>query len=236
MFAIMTVALKKSSKIYVLASMAFGAIALMTTQSRGAWLGALFVVFVYLCFERRRWLIGFLPLAVASTLAIGHLSPRMGQSIGTDIDRSSSERLHVWEGYWEIFKEHPWFGIGLSQGDKYLPEYYERLGIVEPFVSHAHNVPLQWAAGAGVFSLMLYVWISLWFLLAAWRLRTRSPWGWGLFLAQIFWQFGGLTQANFFDAEVNHIIVFTWALILLFTFNGACRSQDGELATDLQSL
>ena len=61
-------------------------------------------------------------------------------------------RVDLWRAYLQMFREHPWFGIGLLQGDKLLPEYYAKLGIVQPFVSHAHNVYLQWGAGAGVFA------------------------------------------------------------------------------------
>jgi O-antigen ligase len=143
------------------------------------------------------------------------------------IDHSSAMRLHLWRAYFQMFADHPWFGVGLFQGDKLLPEYYQRLGIVEPFTSHAHNVPLQWLAGAGVFALLVYLYVAFYFLRLSWRLRSLSVWGLSLFCAQLYWHIGSLTEANFFDGEVNHFIVFTWALVLYLSRQPHLKVNNG---------
>jgi O-antigen ligase len=119
-----------------------------------------------------------------------------------------------------MWVDHPFSGVGLFQGDKLLPEYYEKLGIHHTFYSHAHNVPLQWAAGAGSFAILLYLFIVGTFLRWTWDLRKSTVWGWSLLMSQIYFHIGSLTEANFFDGEVNHVLVVVWALVAFLHSKG----------------
>ncbi|MGZ6480380.1 MAG: O-antigen ligase family protein, partial [Bdellovibrionales bacterium] len=97
----------------------------------------------------------------------------------------------------------------------FLPEYFARLGIDQEFVSHAHNNLLQFLGGTGIFGFISYCAVIFIFLRKAWRIRKVTAWGWSLFLAQLYMQLGGLTEANFIDGEVNHMLIFTWAILLV---------------------
>ena len=192
----------------------FASLVTLVPLVRGAVIAAMVAVFTGVACARRKLLPVFIggTLAVIGALAV--LSPRVMYNLRGNVENSSNMRVHLWRAYGQMTLDHPIQGVGLFQGDVLLPEYYARLGISETFASHAHNVILQWAAGAGILALLLYLSVAGWFLRAAWRLRRTSDWGWSLLLAQIYNHVGGLTEANFFDAEVNHVMVFTWALTL----------------------
>jgi O-antigen ligase len=151
-------------------------------------------------------------------VAVSILSPAIGHKIlhlvTLKMDHSSSVRLDLWQGYWAMFKESPILGVGLFNGDRLLPAYFTQLSVQQTFVSHAHNNFLQWLAGAGLPGLVLFVSLSGWFLFTCWRHRSLTSIFWGLFLAQLFLHIGGLTEAGFFDGEVNHLLIFLWSLTL----------------------
>ena len=184
---------------------------------RGALIAALVAICTFVTLGRRKLIPYYVALVVTLVGGLALVSPKLMDNLRGRMENSSNERVHLWRAYGQMTLDHPLRGVGLFQGDVLLPEYYQRLGITETFASHAHNVILQWSAGAGVLALLLYLSISGWFLRAAWRLRSTSPWGWSLLLAQIYNHVGGLTEANFFDAEVNHAMIFTWALTLFMT-------------------
>lgn len=212
-----------------------GSLGLLASMSKGAWLAALAAVFIYLLMEKRKLVPLFIAAVVAAGAALMAFSPvfqeKIGRIIHLSADRSAMTRLDLWQAYWSMFLDHPFFGVGIFQGDKLLPEYYQRLGVDQEFVSHAHNILLQWAVGAGVLSLGFYLWISGAFLKMAWGIRQFRVWGWALFLAQLYWQLGSLTEANFIDGEVNHMITFTWAAVLCVSAMGRranVGSTDGD--------
>ncbi len=180
---------------------------IFASMSRGAWIGLVASALISLVarLRKRWWVVIGVAVAGIAALILSHIH----------LDHSSVTRFDIWRAYWAMFLDHPFFGIGLLQGDKLLPEYYQRLGIVQPFVSHAHNVYLQWLAGAGVFAFAAYVWLCASMLRRAWSIRLHSPWGWSLLLAQLFVHIGAFTECNFFDAEVLHMTVFLWALTLV---------------------
>ncbi|MBX3021225.1 MAG: O-antigen ligase family protein [Bdellovibrionales bacterium] len=233
-FLIVLPRLKESTRYLGVATLLVGVLGLLASMSKGAWLAAIVTGLFYLACMRPRWVPAFVAGLAGLGAALAALSPAFRFKL-TNIallrmDHSAGVRVDIWRGYWEMFKDHPWLGIGIFQGDKLLPEYYDKLGITQEFVSHAHNIPLQWAAGAGIFALLIYVYISWVFLKKAWDIRDTSKWGWPLLLSQIYWHLGSLTEANFIDGEVNHMIVFTWALLLCLSAagRGEVRGQSSE--------
>jgi O-antigen ligase len=230
-FAVITAAYAKWGRSFWFVTVASaGLIALVASGSRGAWIGAFLAGLVYFVGRHPRLLPYFAGLTAAALVVLSFISSKFATLMHLHTEHSSNVRLHLWRAYLEIFKDHPFFGAGLFQVDRILPEYYQRLGINEKFTSHAHNVPLQWAAGAGIFALGFYVFISFWFLRLSWRLTKTSAWGWGLLMAQIYWHVGGMTEANFFDAEVNHAIVFTWALMVYLGSKAHLKSDSSRIS------
>ncbi|MBX7230519.1 MAG: O-antigen ligase family protein [Bdellovibrionales bacterium] len=214
-------ALKLKNKTWFYVSAIFGVLGVLVAASRGAWIGILLTLFLYFLFAQRRLIIPFFILSGISFGALVMKSEsayrRISELLHGQLDESSQIRYHLWQAYTKMIAEHPFLGVGLFQTEQFLPEYYKKINIQESFVSHAHNIYLQWAAGAGLPALILFLFIAGYFLIKSFQLTKTSPWGWALFLAQVYLLIGGLTEANFIDAEVNHIWIFSWALTQFFS-------------------
>jgi len=222
--------------------------------SRGAWLGIALAVAVMLAIvsERsRRWL---LPLAAAALLlgvlgTLDVLPPVIGERLGIiaeyfgpfDVRRvdltpenwSVVERMAHWQAAWEMFLDHPWFGIGpgnyaTAYDDYYLPGWLEPLG-------HAHNYYLNLAAETGVFGLGGY----LVTVVLAFRAAIR-----GLHGADPFWRavavgvLGGLVaiglHSAFDDLYVHGVSVQIAALLGLAQIASDARA--GAFASEAEPL
>jgi len=199
---------------------AVGMLGFFTSMSKGAWLAMFVTLFLYLALERRRLILPFMALALVVVVPLAMFTESFGSRLRKivlmQMDASSTTRVDLWRGYWNMFEDHPVMGVGIFQGDKLLPEYYLKLGIsADTLASHAHNNFLQILAGAGLLGALGFCWLIGVFFVKAWRLRRFSIWGWSTFMALLFVFLGGLTECNFIDAEVNHMIVFTWALIMV---------------------
>ena len=216
-FAVAGPYLKLSRARFKPAVVALGSLVTIVPLVRGAVIAAAAAIFSYVTLARRKLIPYYVGLVTAVVGGLAVVSPKVMDNLRGHLENSANERVHLWRAYARMFFDHPWSGVGIFQGDLLLPEYYAKLGITEPFTSHAHNVILQWAAGTGVIGLALYLGLCGYMLRAAWRLRRTSVWGWSLLMAQIYGHVGGLTEANFFDAEVNHAVIFTWALTLFLS-------------------
>ncbi len=201
-----------------------GGLAVLFSLSRGAWLAGIGALGLFLILSQIRAKI----LIVSTLIFFGAmalftndtLQVRLQSLIYFSHDKSSSLRIGIWHSNWEIFKQNPVFGTGLNQNDSHLVETLERLGYTSEFISHAHSNYLQMAAGTGWIGLTLYLLMCLAFLRMAWKERQwaklqKSTWEgffFGSFLAQIYFHLGGLTECNFIDGEVNHMLIFIWAM------------------------
>lgn len=219
------------------AAVVFGILAVLFSLSR-ATLGAVGVVVVLgLILTRPKLVLPALAgLAAAAAIAISQLTAvrtRMATFMDLGHDRSTGMRLDLWRGYWAAFADHPWLGVGLFNPVKLLPHYYEQLGVTQPFYSHAHSNYMQWLAGAGLFSLLLYLAVSagmLWISFQLFRQARDASFralGLGTFLAQVILHIDGLIECNFFDGEINHMVVFVWALALAGLY---CQTQFPKVA------
>lgn len=69
-------------------------------------------------------------------------------------------RLNLWRASWNMFLEHPLFGVGL---DNFLYEYRGRYifdaAWQEPNLNHPHNILLDFATRLGLFGLLAGGWI-----------------------------------------------------------------------------
>lgn len=194
-----------------------GSMGVFVSMSRAMWLGYPVVVLLMVFMRRRRlfWpAVGLIAaLGLVAIQLFPDLSSRLESVFRPGEDGSMIKRVAIWKGYWAIFQDHPWLGVGLFQGKSLLPEYFTKLSINSEFFSHAHSNLLQWLAGSGIFAALAYVFVSMRLLWRAWLIR--GTWlGLGLLMAQLVFHIGGLTDCTFFDGEVNHLIVFVWALTL----------------------
>jgi O-antigen ligase len=197
---------------------AAGALGLIASMSRGAWLAALVTVFLFLAVKKRKLVVPAVAVCVALFFILINSSEafrwKFNSLLAGGGDNSTNIRFHLWRAYWHMWLDHPLFGVGIFDGDRLLPGYFAKFAIPETFTSHAHNNFLNWLAGTGVFGFAFYTAVVGIFLKKAWALRKRTEWGWPLLLAQVFFHLGGMTECNFIDGELTHFVVFIWAMIL----------------------
>ena len=130
----------------------FVGLALLLTFSRGAWfLGvpAMLLVLAWMRGGRARWtvfgalLVGLLALALLAGPA--RLSSLLDPSRGTTF-----LRLSLWRAAWEMIKDHPWLGVGLDNFLYYYGDYIRPGAEVDRWLSHPHNLVLDFWLRLGV--------------------------------------------------------------------------------------
>ena len=74
---------------------------------------------------------------------------------------SVAYRGDYWRAGFKMFKDHPWFGVGLDRYGAYFTEYRDATQVLRRgpnvFSNAAHNVYIQLAATGGIFVLLAYV-------------------------------------------------------------------------------
>ncbi len=148
-------------------ALALIAAGLLATVSRGAWLAAALGAVVYLRltgrlrapgWSWRRWAALAAVAALAAAWAAGALARRGAADFGRE-----GERLAIWGVAFDLFRAHPWLGVG--------PDAFElglRQARTESVIhvlgqglrlGHAHNDLLQIAATTGLLGLGAYLWL-----------------------------------------------------------------------------
>ncbi len=148
---------------------------IIVSWSRGAWLGVVASTATVLALSSV-WGFGLM-LALSALLIITWpaLPPSIttriadvGRYFGvwnvrgvpvTDENFSILERVAHWQAAWEMFADHFWLGIGVGNWDVVYPDY--AIGIWKASLGHAHNVLFHYAAVAGIFGAISYLWLWL---------------------------------------------------------------------------
>lgn len=202
---------------------------LVTTYVRGAWI-ALALAFVGMSFlVSRRLGLGVIATGIAAFAGLFSFVSQFRARILQIFDLpnpSTADRLFLWRLNWEMFKDHPIFGIGYQQNEERAAEYAARLGHPDAFVSHAHNTYLHFLSGSGLLGFTAYLFFIGFFLLMTVRLYNRIPpllyWARALALAafgaQIVLHVGGLTESNFKTVVTNHNFMVVLALVASISY------------------
>jgi len=212
------------------------------TQSRTAWFAIPIAVLVIMSFKSRRWVMGGLAACALLALSAYSLDPgfrgRLDRAMmDPETEQGIAPRARLWKVQLEIFKEHPWFGIGYNNNERQAEKYMRKLypEIEKPFLGHAHSTPLQILATMGIFGTIGYLWFwSLIFKSNAYLIRyapdQSTKWlAVGLLAGFISFHIQSLTQWNFGDAEVLHNLIFFWAVLLTQTQRSFLRISGGSL-------
>ena len=132
---------------------------LIFTWSRGAWLGFLIAMMLFLLMYSKKVLvvglfgvlaIPFLPFVLPQSILDRFLS------IGNLGDTSTSYRVHIWEGTLNMLRDHFLGGIGV--GTEVFGEIYPRYSLsgIEA-APHSHNLYLQILVETGILGLILFL-------------------------------------------------------------------------------
>lgn len=208
-------------------ALAFGLLAfsVMTTYVRGAWLASLVAwsIVVYLAAPR---LTAWLAASATGLFALGvALFPQLRHRFVSLFDvgyASNSDRLLLWKANWQMFLDHPIFGIGYQENERRSGEYLANMGYPNAFTGHAHNNYLQMLSGTGLTGLATYLFLIGFMLWLTGRLIRRIPqrlvWpralAIGAFGAQVHLHIGGLTECNFKTGVTSHNVMVLWGLVI----------------------
>lgn len=194
------------------------------THSRMAWVAV--PICVVLAVGLLRGVKSSLVAIALGTLAMGvvwsssaSLRSRFQETFGTSQQLSYVPRARLWHAQWEMFKEHPFLGVGWNTNERKAKEYVDRLYPEQKeqgFYGHAHSMVLQILSTTGLLGLSAFLWLWAEIFFSLWQLGRQTRGGTqalavGLWTAFVGFWIQGLTQWNFGDAEVVHSVVFFWA-------------------------
>ena len=189
--------------------------ALYLTDTRGAWLGLLAGLLVLVFFVHKR--LALVPILLIALLLAFPGKPRDTALSAVDPGHPRNrERQFMWKAGVEIFRDHPWTGVGLAG----MREIYGRYQDPESkeLAVHLHSVPIQVLASMGIVGFAAWVWLFgslfVWLVRAHGRVRDGPPVcravlagaaaGWTGFVLN------GLVEWNLGDVEV---ITLFWAVV-----------------------
>lgn len=203
-----------------------GFLTLMMTYSRTLWVALPIGLLV--------WALWTLPkpgragnavrvLIVLGVLVAGGLASQLPTvKARLNLQMGIHERQDLWEANWEMFKQRPFAGVGLKHNQElsgfYLMEKYHATDV---FSGHAHNNVLDFLSGTGIIGLIAFlVWCYFPF---KWAVRpgvriSGYNLSAGFFCALLVFQLNGLTQVNFWEAKVQHQLMWSVAWILWGAF------------------
>lgn len=193
------------------------------TYTRGAWLAFFAGVIVFVMLQGRKVFLIFVALmllALPVTYTVGaQFKERIQQSV--DPAKMDMGRIGLFKAYFKVFNENRLFGSGYDgyKRDQSLVPYAAAEGVVGDLqLSHAHNQYLQMAATTGVFGLIAFVAIFALLLIRAGKSvlsgdRQKMASFSVLSLVAVLF----LTDQSFEYAKIKAVIVFSMALIYVFS-------------------
>lgn len=164
------------------------ALGVLSSWSRGAWLGVAASTVVVLAFASAMSRLLLLSGALAALFTYPFLPVSISQRLGaalsyfgvwdvrqvpiTDANFAILERVAHWQAAWAMFADHFWLGIGIGNWDLNYPDY-----AIPPWfdaMGHAHNVLFHYAAVAGLLGALSFLWLWLGSLVVAIRSALAS--------------------------------------------------------------
>jgi len=201
-------------KTWLIAAGLLAAAALLAAETRSMWGGAATGA-IYLLWNRRRRLVGALPVILAIVLLVNPFDVReriisIVRPHG-DVD-SNEHRALLRRVGWEMIKAHPLLGLGPEQvGPNF--ERYVPADVPKPlptgYYGHLHNIYFHYAAERGLPALAALLWFfsqALYdFLRTLRNLPKDSEARWflhGAIAAIMAFMLGGYLEVNWGDSEV----------------------------------
>jgi len=191
-----------------------GAWALVVSQTRSAWIGALIGLSVLCLLRAPR----FLWLVAAATAAVLVLRPAAVTARLTIGDASTSDRIYMWQAGLDMVLDRPVFGQGPGMVLAVYPRY-RWPEATHPMQPHLHNNLLQVAAERGVPGLVFFLWWAVAVFAAAIREARRAAaeppgpgWAAGALAALAAVFVAGLFEYNLGDSEVLMLVLLVAAV------------------------
>ena len=225
LFVYSTILLNWGNKKWLIPCAILIGVSLILTFTRGMWL-SLSIATITITFivhrQKALHLIGIgVGLISVLVLTVDKIQHRLLLTFNFS-DSSTSARFQLWKANWNIFLDHPFFGVGFQRNKVHLPQYYKSLGIEDGMISHAHSNYFSVLAGTGLFGFIAYLVFAFGFFKIAsslWRNHRYLPLFdqvivLGSLGALINFHIGGLTECNYLDAEVFHTYIIVLSLLI----------------------
>jgi len=233
------IGLKNYKRTSILSVLTFivGVFALFLTLTRGAWIG--FIAGLVLFFIiKRKWfsLATSVSVLVLTALILSIYLPNSGagetiRSLLRPFDAqdprvvgSNLRHWYKWEASWEMFTEHPLFGVGPYQFEKELPNYLPEEVKAQIFrnrsYGHAHSIYFDCLATMGIagFLALLFFLFTV-FRLLIWKYKSCDSTfdknlALGVLIAFTSFCTSGLFEQTFHDSEILLNLCFLLGLVL----------------------
>ena len=184
-----------------------GALALVLSKTRSAWIGVVAGLAVLAWMKKPRLLL-FLPGLLGLALLV---SPRAVLDRLTVSDASSRDRYYMWQAGLDMIMEKPIFGQGTGMILAVYPRFRWQ-GAPNPNAPHLHNNFIQIAAERGLPCLVFLGWLLFLLGREAWRLRATSRSG-PLVLAVLAATLSsGMFEYTLGDSEILMLVLLLSAL------------------------
>lgn len=186
-----------------------GLAALIFNGTRGAWIAvamtAGILLLYYMVRNKRNFIVGIILVAVCSGILVNNSAfmHRMS-TITNNKYQSNSERLLMWNSAWNMFKDHPVFGVGLGQYKDNYQQKYISPKAKEPNLEHAHNNFIQMLAENGMVGFLGFMTMFTYIIWHNFRkfLTSKNIYSIAICAVTITLLLQGFTEFNFGNSAV----------------------------------
>ena len=204
-------------------------LALLLSLSRGAiLLGIPAGLLVFILFAERRWRYAAVAVLVVFVIALIPLFQAARFAGLFDVTQGTTAlRLALWHSTWQMFLDHPLWGVG---PDNFLYAYRSRYVLPSAWeefnLAHPHNVILDFASRLGILAFIVFVWMLARFWRCALRLLhhaggKRRALALGLTASMASALAHGLVDASFFYIDLAYVFFLTMAALQWIRERGA---------------
>jgi len=196
-----------------IAAIVMSGIAIILSNTRGAWLGAAAgFAFVAWALPRRIIFAALICLVVVGAAASPFIYRRITMSLDMSLATNYS-RIAYWSVGTRMIQDHPFFGVGPERIHDEFPRYYDGKELETFYYGHLHNNFLQIAAERGLLTLSAFVWflVELYRSLLRFLREADDNIRWtilGSLAALTGFVVAGMTEYNFGDSEVFVLLLF----------------------------
>jgi len=122
---------------------------------------------------RARWLV--VVLLIVGMLALIPLTQAERFSSLTDLSQGTIFlRTRLWQASWDMVRDHPWLGVGLDNFIYYYGDYIRPGAEVDRWLSHPHNLILDFWLRLGIGGVLLLLGLLVGFFRRAIRVHTAT--------------------------------------------------------------
>lgn len=210
---------KTSLKIFYFTISALCVTGNLFTYTRSTLYAQIFILILFFVFSKSQHKVKEILGVVVYFIAINLIDPGIiSRSIETAKAGSLEQadiRSVIWSTSFNIFKDHPLFGIGFGNFKEFYQSY---LKIPSAVFNHAHNDFLNLAVNAGIIGFLAFVFLWVVLLRNLWRRFKKKEKGYSkaLILGGVLTIFAFLLASQFqcyyTDAEDNMILFFVLGL------------------------